>query len=265
MKRIKKSTWLLCLLLCGLLMQNVGAAEESFGWYCVHVKEHIQPQADARLRFVEELGGFYIDHRHTEQTSGDRVVYLTFDAGYENGNVGKVLDALRDAGAVGNFFIVGCMIEKYLDTVQRMVAEGHTVGNHTMHHKDMSRLAESEFLQELQAVETAYEELIGASMPKLYRPPEGRFSKENLQNARKNGYSTVFWSFAYPDWDNNRQMSPAKAEEIILENLHNGEVMLLHPTSSVNAEILPAVLQRIKEAGYRFGSLSELVSGDAAE
>ena len=136
--------------------------------------------------------------------------------------------------------------------------EGHTVCNHTAHHKDMSRLGDEDFIKELQTLETLYTEKTGKTLARYYRPPEGKFSRENLQCASQNGYRTVFWSFAYPDWDNNRQMSTEVAKSIILDNVHNGEIMLLHPTSKTNAEILGEVIDALSAQGYRFGTLDEI-------
>ncbi len=243
---------------------TVSGASASYRWYCVHAKDHVQPKADASLAFIEELGGYYIDHRHTSPQDAEKVVYLTFDAGYENGNVARVLDAMKEENVTGAFFILGNLINRNPELVKRMVAEGHTVCNHTVHHRDMSVETKEALLSELHGLEEKFEAITGERMPSFYRPPEGSFSRENLECAYENGYKTVFWSFAYPDWDNAKQMPAEKAKRIILENLHNGEVMLLHPTSSVNAEILRDVIQEIKAQGYRFGTLEELTKNELA-
>ncbi len=256
----------LCLAaLSGLLSLRAAAADAGYHWYCVHVRGHVQPRAAAELQFVEELDGYYIDHNHTAQDDPDRVVYLTFDAGYENGNVARVLDVLKQEEVPAAFFILGNLIRHDTDLVRRMAAEGHTVCNHTVRHKDMSRASDEDFLAELRELEELYRQQTGGELSRYYRPPEGSFSRQNLACAQANGYKTVFWSFAYPDWDNNRQMPPEKAKQIILDNLHNGEVLLLHPTSEVNAQILGDVIRELKEQGYRFGTLDELTaSGHAA-
>lgn len=255
----------LCLLTAAICLQiPVSAQSNGYSWYCAHVKNHAQPSIGAELRFVEECGGYYIDHNHASSEDAEKVVYLTFDAGYENGNVAKVLDVLKEEDVSGAFFILGHLIDAEPELVKRMVQEGHEVCNHTVHHKDMSRASDDVFLKELEDLETKYQDLTGERMSAYYRPPEGRFSKENLIAAQNHGYLTVFWSFAYPDWDNAKQMAPEKAKQIILDNLHNGEVMLLHPTSAVNAEILGDVIREAKSQGYRFGTLKEL-TGNAHE
>ncbi len=234
------------------------AASKGYNWYCVHVKDHVQPQVDAGLSFIEDLGGYYIDRCNRDPEADDKVIYLTFDAGYENGNITRILDVLKEEDVKGSFFILGNLITKNTELVRRMADEGHTVGNHTVHHRDMSSAADEVLLEELRALEELYRTHVGGELSHFYRPPEGRFSRENLECLQKNGYKTVFWSFAYPDWSNDKQMSPEKAKRIILDNVHNGEVMLLHPTSDTNASILRDVIRTLKEMGYRFGTLEEL-------
>ena len=249
-------------LLCASVI-GVSAAPECFRWYCVHVKDHKQPSIGAELAFIEELGGYYIDRQHTDANADDKVIYLTFDAGYENGNIEKTLDVLREENVPAAFFILQNLVVKNTDLVKRMVNEGHSVCNHTARHKDMSTFSNEAFLEELHTMEALYREHTGFAMSKYYRPPEGTFSRENLVCANENGYKTIFWSFAYPDWDNNKQMNTEKAKQIILDNIHNGEVMLLHPTSSTNASILQEVIQTLKAEGYRFGTLDELTGAES--
>lgn len=251
----------LCIvLICANLLLPCSAEGEAYNWYCVHVKDHVQPRVGAELAFVEELGGYYIDHKHQSAEDAEKVIYLTFDAGYENGNVAKILDVMKEEGVTGAFFILGNLITHDTDLVKRMADEGHLVCNHTVRHKDMTKMSNEDFLKELKELEALYEEKTGNQMASYYRPPEGRFTRQNLMCAEENGYKTIFWSFAYPDWDNNRQIPPERAKEIIMENLHNGEVMLLHPTSATNAAILGDVIRELKAQGYRFGTLDELTA-----
>lgn len=232
-------------------------------WYCKHVKDHAQPPLDARLSFIEEHGAYYIDRNHTDANAEEKVIYLTFDAGYENGNVAKILDVLREENVPAAFFILQNLIYKNADLVKRMRNEGHLVCNHTARHKDMSNASNDAFIAELNELEARYKEHIGGEIAKYYRPPEGVFSQENLICAFENGYKTIFWSFAYPDWDNNKQMNPEKAKSIILDNLHNGEVMLLHPTSATNTQILADIIREARAQGYRFGTLDELTGAES--
>ena len=188
-----------------------------------------------------------------------KVLYLTFDAGYENGCTGQILDVLKKQEVKAAFFLVGNYIEKNADLVRRMVQEGHTVGNHTMHHRNMSEIAHREtFTKELTALEALFQETTGQELPKYYRPPQGIYSEENLKMAQELGYKTVFWSLAYVDWNNDKQPTKEEAFAKLLPRTHNGAVVLLHSTSRTNAEILDELLTQWKEQGYRFGSVEEL-------
>ena len=191
--------------------------------------------------------------------TSEKVIYLTFDAGYENGCTAKILDVLQKHQVKAAFFLVGNYIEKNADLVRRMVKEGHIVGNHTMHHYDMSKLSDkASFTSELTDLETLYKDTTGTDMPKFYRPPQGIYSEENLRMAKELGYKTVFWSLAYVDWNNDAQPSREQAFSKLLPRIHNGAVVLLHSTSQTNAEILDELLTKWKEMGYRFASIEEL-------
>ena len=191
----------------------------------------------------------------------DKVLYLTFDAGYENGCTEKILDTLKQHQVPAAFFLVGNYIEKNADLVRRMAEEGHIVGNHTMHHPDMSKLGDkAAFSKELTDLEALYKETTGRDLPKYYRPPQGIYSEENLKMAKELGYKTVFWSLAYVDWNNDRQPTKEEAFQKLLPRTHNGAVILLHSTAQTNAEILDELLTKWKDMGYRFATLEELFS-----
>jgi peptidoglycan-N-acetylmuramic acid deacetylase len=190
----------------------------------------------------------------------DKVIYLTFDAGYENGSTAKILDTLNKHGIPAAFFLVGNYMEKNADLVRRMVDEGHIVGNHTMHHPDMSKLTDkASFQKELTDLEDLFRTVTGKKLPKFYRPPQGLYSPENLKMAQEMGYKTVFWSLAYVDWNNDSQPTPEYAFSKLLPRTHNGAVVLLHSTSETNAKILDALLTKWKEMGYRFESIDKLI------
>ena len=191
--------------------------------------------------------------------TNEKVLYLTFDAGYENGCTAKILDTLKEKRVPAAFFLVGNYIRQSPDLVRRMVAEGHTVGNHTMHHYDMSRLSDkAAFSKELTDLEALYKETVGQELPKYYRPPQGIYSEENLKMAQELGYKTLFWSLAYVDWNNDAQPTKEAAFAKLLPRTHNGAVVLLHSTSKTNAEILGELIDKWKAMGYRFGTLEEL-------
>ena len=262
---MKKTVYfLLCFLqILSLTCFSAMAEKGELHWYCVHVKNHVQPTVGRDIAFVEELDGYYIDHRHASAEDADKVVYLTFDAGYENGNVARVLDTLKEERVTAAFFVLGHLIETETALVKRMTEEGHIVANHSVHHKNMAGFSDADFLKELTDLEQMYAERVGGKMPRYYRPAQGCFSRQNLECAQKNGYKTIFWSFAYADWDNEKQPDPQKAKQIILDNVHNGAVILLHPTSATNAKILGEVIREMKAQGYRFGSLEELTCAKA--
>ena len=187
------------------------------------------------------------------------VLYLTFDAGYENGCTAQILDTLRAHQVPAAFFLVGHYLEQNPELVCRMVDEGHTVGNHTWSHPDMSRITDkAAFSRELQQLEDQYREITGQALPKYYRPPQGTYSEDNLKLAKELGYKTVFWSLAYADWDNDNQPTAEAAFAKLLPRTHNGAVILLHATSTTNAAILDALLTRWEDMGYRFAPISEL-------
>ncbi|MBO5415643.1 MAG: polysaccharide deacetylase family protein [Clostridia bacterium] len=252
---------------CIIVLLLVSSVENAFaesrgaiGWYCTRNRDHRQPIADAQLRYVEDYGGYYIDKKHGDENE-EKVVYLTFDAGYENGNVERILDIMKAENVKGAFFVLGNLISKNTSLVRRMAEEGHTVCNHTNRHKDMTTVRNIEdFRAELEALEVLYRENIGGEMAKYYRPPEGKFNETSMKFAHELGYKTIFWSFAYADWDNDRQMSPEAAKQKIMDNIHNGAVILLHPTSATNAEILADVIRELKAQGFGFGTLDELTA-----
>ena len=191
--------------------------------------------------------------------TGEKVLYLTFDAGYENGCTEKILDVLKKQEVKAAFFLVGNYLERNADLVRRMAEEGHTVGNHTMHHPDMSAITDkAAFSRELQDLESLYKKTTGRELPKFYRPPQGIYSEENLKMAKELGYKTVFWSLAYVDWNNDAQPTKEQAFAKLLPRTHPGAVILLHSTSRTNAEILDELLTKWKEEGYRFGTVEEL-------
>ncbi len=245
-----------------LLPLAVSAADvTAYNWYVK--KECGEPVCPSEMSFIEEHDCRYIDKEAA--AAGDRVVYLTFDAGYENGNVAKVLDTLREENVHGAFFVLENLAEREPDLLRRMADEGHTVCNHTAKHRDMTECRDfSDFSAELEIMENEYRTATGKTLSKYYRPPEGRFSEENLEFAEKLGYRTVLWSFAYADWDNDRQPDPGKAYEKIMSSVRPGTVLLLHPTSKTNAEILGRVIRSLKEEGYRFGTLDELFGDEKA-
>lgn len=232
----------------------VGRADTT-GWYIKRTTDHTRPVADARFSYLENYPAYYVDARSTPD---DKVLYLTFDAGYENGNIERILDVLAEKKAVGSFFILQNLVYKNKPLLARMAEEGHLVCNHTAHHKDMTRTDQDAFVEELTEMERVYHEGTGLELAKYYRPPEGRVNEDNVRWASEMGYKTVLWSFAYADWDNDKQPSTDAAKEKILAATHPGEIILLHPTSATNAAILGDLIDAWRADGYRLASLDDL-------
>lgn len=230
---------------------TAAAAEEN--WGLSFQEDGEPPIANATAEELARYNAFYTGDNN------EKVLYLTFDAGYENGNTSKILDSLKRHDVSATFFVVGTYIDSEPDLIRRMAEEGHTVGNHTWHHPDMSQItSEEDFKKELESVEDAYEKITGQAMTKYYRPPRGIFSKTNLQMAQKLGYQTFFWSLAYVDWYEDAQPTKEEAFEKLLGRIHPGAVVLLHSTSSTNASILDELLTKWEDMGYSVRPLQEL-------
>ena len=230
-----------------------GSALETGSWGLSFRTEGAAPIGNASVSALKNYDAAYLGD------TSEKVIYLTFDAGYENGCTEKILDTLKAHNVPAAFFLVGNYIERNADLVRRMVNEGHTVGNHTMHHYDMSKLPDkAAFSKELTDLEALFQAVTGQEMAKYYRPPQGIYSEENLKMAQEMGYKTVFWSLAYVDWNNDAQPTKDQAFAKLLPRIHNGAVVLLHSTSQTNAEILDELLTKWEEMGYRFGTLDEL-------
>lgn len=189
----------------------------------------------------------------------EKVIYLTFDCGYENGNTEPILDALQKHDVQATFFVVGHFLETAPDMAKRMVEDGHAVGNHTYHHLDMPTISDQEtFQKEMDDVADLFHEITGAQLSPYYRPPQGKCNVNNLKMAQESGYNTIFWSLAYVDWNQDDQPSHAEAFDKLTSRIHSGAIVLLHNTSSTNGEILDELLTKWEEMGYTFKPLSEL-------
>ena len=251
-----------CLTLAGLLGRGSPAAltagdaaipASADNWGLSFPEEGLTPVGNATADFLSQYDAWYVGD------VSQKVIYLTFDCGYENGNTGAILDALKKHSAPAAFFVVGHMIESAPDIVRRMATEGHVVGNHTYHHPDMSAISDqASFGKEIGDVEAKYKEITGQEMTKYYRPPQGKYSTENLKMAQELGYHTFFWSLAYVDWYADNQPTPEQAYEKLLGRIHPGAIVLLHNTSDTNGNILDELLTKWENMGYHFGTLSDL-------
>lgn len=232
---------------------NAAIPASANNWGLSYSSEGQPPEGNATQDQLAEYDAYYLGD------TSKKVIYLTFDCGYENGYTGQILDALKKHNAPAAFFVVGHMVQSAPDLVRRMAEEGHIVGNHTFHHPDMSAISDqAAFQSELEELETIYHETTGQDLPRFYRPPQGKYSAENLKQAQALGYKTVLWSLAYVDWYVDDQPTAEQAYAKLLPRIHNGAIVLLHSTSRTNAEILDDLLTKWEDMGYTFASLSEL-------
>ena len=231
-----------------------GKVMEAENWGLGFGAEGTRPSGTAGEKELKKYDAYYIAPDKEEKR-----LYLTFDCGYENGNTEAILDALKKHNVSATFFVVGHYLESAPDMVRRMVEEGHTVGNHTYHHPDMSKISDqASFQKEMDDVAALYKEVTGEEMSMYYRPPQGKYSTGNLQLAQALGYKTFFWSLAYVDWNVDKQPSHEEAFGKLLSRVHPGAIVLLHNTSRTNGEILDELLTKWEEMGYTFGTLEEL-------
>ena len=227
--------------------------ENSENWGLGFGAEGTKPAGNVSAEELKQYNAWYV------ASSEEKVIYLTFDAGFENGNTPAILDALKKHSVPAAFFLVGNYLETSPELVTRMVEEGHTVGNHTYHHPDMGSISDqAAFQKELEDLEALYEQVTGQEMTKFYRPPQGKYSESNLKMANAMGYQTFFWSLAYVDWYENDQPTKEEAFEKLLGRIHPGAIVLLHSTSATNAQILDELLTKWEEMGYRFGRLEDI-------
>lgn len=187
-----------------------------------------------------------------------KTIYLTFDAGYENGNMEQILEALKKHKVIATFFVVGNFIEKNQELVKQMKADGHNIANHSYSHPDMSLMSREAFSNEMKKLEETYKNVTGEDLVKLYRPPQGKYSEQSLAYAKEMGYKTIFWSLAYVDWYDDKQPTKEEAFKKLLGRIHPGAIVLLHSTSRTNAQILDELLGKWEEMGYTFGNLKDI-------
>lgn len=239
--------------LLGSTITKLGVDTMEYSWYFKPRTDGEQPTPNTEASFFSKYGTYYVGKPQ------EKVIYLTFDAGYENGYTEKLLDTLKKHNAPAAFFVVKSYIKTNPDLVKRMVDEGHLVCNHSTTHPSMANITDFEkFSKELTAVDDAYKELIGKEMPKYFRPPMGKFSELSLKYTQKLGYKTIFWSFAYVDWLNDNQPTHEYAKTKIFTRTHPGAIVLLHPNSKTNCEVLDDVITEWKKQGYTLKSLDYL-------
>ena len=224
-------------------------SNKKIGWYFTRGKDHAQPTFGKDLTVpADKYDAIYL------KPADEKIIYLTFDEGYENGYTGQILDTLKEKNVKATFFITGPYLKKEKELVKRMVDEGHEVGNHTINHPSMPSLTDEEVEKEVLDLDRSFFEEYGKSM-KYLRPPMGEFSERTLSITRSLGYTNVFWSFAYRDWETDNQKGKDYAYNSVINALHPGEVMLLHAVSKDNADALGDIIDTARDMGYEFGEL----------
>ena len=220
-------------------------------WGIKRGKDHNQPDLGTEnLRIINEFNGMAMGNAESKN------IYLTFDLGYEAGYTEKILDILKENDVKAAFFITGQYVNTSEDIIKRMIDEGHIVGNHTTNHICMPTSSNDKIKEEVMSLHQSIYEKFGYEM-KYIRPPKGEYSEASVAYTNTLGYTTVMWSFAYDDWEDSKQGREEYGKTKILENLHNGEIMLLHATSKDNCNILDEMIKEIKNQGYVFKSLDE--------
>lgn len=233
------------------VVQGTGYDNTKIGWGLKKV-ENSQPEVPASWQeMLKKYDGYYLGN------TTEKVMYLTFDEGYENGYTAKILDVLKATGTPAAFFVTGPYIENEPELVKRMVEEGHIVGNHTVNHPSMPDVGDDELSKELSDLNDSFSKLTNTHM-KFMRPPMGEFSERTLALTQKNGYKSIFWSVAYADWDTKNQKGVNYAVEQVTKQFHNGAIILLHAVSADNANSLEQIINIAKEQGYVFKSLEDL-------
>lgn len=226
-------------------------SNKKIGWGIKRNDNHEQPDVgSSNKKVLEENQGICLG------SNEKKIIYLTFDEGYEAGYTPQLLSTLKENQVTATFFITAHYVNTQPDLVKQMIDEGHIVGNHTVNHKSMPELTEEKIKKEVMDLHQVIYEKYGYEM-KYIRPPMGEFSESTLQITNRLGYKTVMWSFAYEDWNEDKQPNEATAKKKILDNLHNGEIMLLHGNSKTNTDILDSVIKEAKNMGYEFKSLDE--------
>lgn len=232
-----------CLLFVGI---NVNA----YGFGFKKNDKHLQPDIGVYQKELEGTNSYYVGEN-------EKTVYLTFDAGYDNGNLLKILDILDKKHVLSTFFVTGDFLTRCQSQTLEIEKRGHLIGNHTFNHKNITLLSDEGIKNEITKLENKYKEITGKEMVKLFRPPEGTFDKRSLMTVSKLGYKTFFWSIAYDDWNTNKQKGGDYGYNKIMSNLHNGAIILMHSVSNDNVECLERVIDNIRNQGYVFKNLNQ--------
>lgn len=241
----------MCMQISNTALAKEEISNKLIGWGIKREKDHKQPDLGSEnKRLIEKYNGIAMGNQESKN------VYLTFDLGYEAGYTDKILDILKENDVTATFFITGHYLNTSEELVRKMIENGNIVGNHTVNHYSMPSISDDKIADEINNLHKSMYERFGYEM-KYVRPPKGEFSERTLNTCNGLGYTTVMWSLAYDDWDENKQGREDYGKQKIIENVHNGAVILLHATSKDNMNILDYCIKEIKNMGYEFKSIDE--------
>lgn len=227
---------------------SVGAA----GWGFRKNSDHTPPEIGSYAQEIEGTNSFYVG------SSNEKKIYLTFDAGYDNGNLASILDTLKDKKVQATFFVTGDFVNRFQNLTKRMVEEGHIVANHSYSHKSITSQTKEELKNDLKKLEDNFQKVTGEEMVKVFRPPKGEFDHNSLMNLKELGYKTIFWSIAFKDWSTEHQKGKEYSYNSVIDNLHSGAIILMHTVSTSNREALPEIIDEIRNQGYELSLVTEL-------
>ena len=241
------------IILSTIFLSFVNVVKTSYGWGFSKNNNHTQPYIGKYSDEIKDTNSYYVGDENIKK------VYLTFDAGYDNGNLEKILNILKDKNVQATFFITGDFLNRFSDLVIKINDDGHLIGNHTWSHADITKLNKDGIYNELKKVEDKFNEITGDNIDCYFRPPAGVFNNSSLKLISELGYNTIFWLVAYKDWETNKKLNIEYSINSVINNLHNGAIILLHTVSEENVEALPIIIDKIRENGYERASLNDLV------
>ena len=223
---------------------------EAAGWGFSKNPNHLPPEIGKYADVIKDTNSYYI--------GDEKNIYLTFDAGYDNGNLEGILDVLKNKKVKATFFVTGDFVNRFSDLTKRMVEEGHIVANHSYSHRSITSLNNEELASDLSKLENDFKNVTGVEMVKVFRPPKGEFDRKSLISLKELGYKTVFWSIAYADWAKEHQRGKDYSYTSVINNLHPGAIILMHTVSTSNKEALPDIIDEIRKQGYEFSDVTKL-------
>ncbi len=253
MRKLFLMTWLFMFFAFSI---SVHPAAASYGWGYKKNDEHKIPDVGKYKEILDQYGAYYADH------SGEKTIYLTFDNGYEQGHTAKVLDVLKEENVPAAFFVTGHYVKSAPELVKRMADENHIIGNHSYHHPDFTTLTKDKMKKELEDLQKDVAKVSAQKHMQYMRPPKGVFNEQTLKWSNTLGYTHIFWSLAFSDWNTDKQKGWKYAYDQVMDQVHPGAIILLHAVSSDNAEALSHMIKELRKQGYQFKSLDDLVMKD---